>query len=304
MAQALIPQLLKQYKLHLSVRDQAKADTLATAYKQPVFVTGDLNAESKWSHAVQDVDVVIHLAARVHYMKENKAGAYLQYHRANVAATMALAKAALRAGVKRFIYISTIKVLGERTEGDAVFSDHSKPNPLDDYARSKYQAEHELSAFAKKNGMELVILRPPLMYGPGVKANFLKLIGLVRRGIPLPLGKIKNARSMLYVGNFADAICQCVENKNVVGKTFCITDSDPISTGELVKNIAQVMHKTVRLIPIPVWLLKTVATLLGANKVANRLMESLKVDGSGFVSAVQWRPPYTIEEALNHTVDN
>lgn len=303
MAKALIPQLLKKYPLNLCLRDQVKADELAKLYQQNVFVTGDLDAKTDWRLAVQDVDTVIHLAARVHMMKESTANPSALYHKTNVDATMALAKAAYNLGVRRFIFISTIKVLGEFTQASEHFSDATKPNPLDDYARSKWQAEHELTAFANKNGLELVILRPPLMYGQGVKANFLRLIRLVQRGIPLPLARIKNARSMLYVGNFADAICQCIENKNVVGSAFCITDSEALSTGELVKSLGKVMQKSVRLLPVPAWMLRFLGRMLGATASVDRLLQSLRVDGSGFVEAVEWVPPYSREEGLRATLE-
>ena len=304
MSKALIPQLLKKYKLNLSLRNQAQADELATQYHQAVFVTGELTAKTDWSLAVQDVDTVIHLAARVHMMNESSENPAAQYHKANVDATMALAKASYNAGVRRFIFISSIKVLGEFTKAGECFSDTSTPNPLDDYARSKWQAEHELTQFSKKTGMELVILRPPLMYGPGVKANFLKLTNLVKRGIPLPLARVHNGRSMLYVGNFADAICQCIESEKVVGRAFCVTDSEAMSTGELVRSLAKVMARPARLLPVPAWMLTVGATLIGAKGIVNRLMQSLVVDGSGFVVAAEWVPPYSTAQGLKATVEN
>jgi len=263
-------------------------------------VVGDIGAETDWRLALSGCDAVVHLAARVHVMADVAQNPLALYRATNTEATLNLARQAAQAGVKRFVFISTIKVNGEGR--DAPYCETDEAAPEDAYAISKWEAEQGLWRVAEDTGLEVVILRPPLVYGPGVKANFLRLIRTVERGWPLPLGAIHNRRSLLYLGNFVDAIRLCVEHPAAAGQTFLLDDGEPVSTPELIRAVARAMGRPVRLLAVPVGVLEFAGALLGKRAAVARLTGSLFVDSSAIRSRLGWVPPYTMQQGLDATV--
>ncbi|OGQ59660.1 MAG: hypothetical protein A3G39_08325 [Deltaproteobacteria bacterium RIFCSPLOWO2_12_FULL_43_16] len=259
-----------------------------------------ITADTDWSNALAGVDAVVHLAARVHVMKDTSVDPLSAFREVNVAGAEHLARMASQLGVRRFIYVSSVKVNGEGSK--VAYSEDDEPLPVDPYGISKWEAEMVLHKVAAKTGMEVVILRPPLVYGPSVKANFLRLLKLTKMGIPLPLASLKNQRSMIYVGNLVDAIMTCLEHPKAVGETFMVSDSEDVSTSDLIRMIAKVMGKKARLIPFPLPLLKVVGQLFGKSPEIERLTGSLCIDSSKIRKVLGWKPPYTMEEGVSKTV--
>ena len=246
------------------------------------------------------VDVVVHLAARVHVMDDMDQNPLASYRATNLDATLNLARQAADARVKRFVFISSIKVNGEG--GDAAYREIDAPAPTDAYAISKWEAEQGLWRIAQETGLDVVILRPPLVYGPGVKANFLRLMQLIQKGWPLPLGAIRNRRSLLYLGNLVDAIRLCVEHPAAAGQTFLLDDGEAVSTPDLIRAVAHAMGRTSRLPTVPVRLIEFAGALLGKRAAVARLTGSLWVDSSLIGSQLNWTPPYSMEAGLAGTV--
>lgn len=264
------------------------------------MVVGDLDASTDWRPALTGCDAVIHLAARVHVMNDAAHNPLAQYRATNTEATLNLARQAAQAGVKRFVFISTIKVNGEGR--DEPYRETDVPAPEDPYAISKWEAEQGLQRIAADTGLEVVILRPPLVYGPGVKANFLRLMHTVARGWPLPLGAIRNRRSLLYLGNFVDAIRVCVEHPDAAGQTFLLDDGYAVSTPELIRSLARAMGRPARLLAIPPGLLEFAGAVLGKRAAVARLTGSLFVDSASMRTRLGWTPPYTMQQGLEATV--
>lgn len=264
------------------------------------FATGDIGPSTDWHVALGECDAVVHLAARVHMMEDAARNPLALYRETNTEATLNLARQAAQAGVKRFVFVSTIKVNGEGH--DAGYRETDVPAPGDAYAISKWEAEQGLRPIAAETGLEVVILRPPLVYGPGVKANFLRLIQTVRKGWPLPLGAIHNRRSLLYLGNFVDAIRLCVEHPAAAGQTFLLDDGRAVSTPELIRAVARAMGRPARLLAVQVPLLELAGTVLGKRAAVARLTGSLFVDSSLIRSRLGWTPPYSMEAGLAETV--
>ena len=240
-------------------------------------VTFDL-ASLKSLPILTDVQVIVHAAARVHVMNETAKDALAEFRKVNLEGTLRLAQHAASSGVKRFIFISSIKVNGERTAPGAPFKADDAPAPLDPYAVSKYEAEEALKQLGVSTGMEIVIIRPPLVYGPGVKANFLSLLRWLDKGIPLPLGSIDNRRSLVAIGNLVDLIEVCINHPAASGNVFLVSDGDDLSTTQLLRRLAKALGKQARLLPVPAWLLNFVAASVGKQTIAHRLCESLQVD--------------------------
>ncbi len=263
-------------------------------------VVGDIDDATDWTAALRGCDAVVHLVARVHVMDDTAQNSLALYRATNVEATLNLARQAAAAGVKRFVFISTIKVNGEGR--DAAYRETDVAAPGDAYAMSKWEAEQGLQRIARETGLEIVILRPPLVYGPGVKANFLRLMRIVGRGWPLPLGAIRNRRSLLYLGNFVDAIGLCVEHPAAAGQTFLLDDGEAVSTPELVRALANAMGRPVRLLLVPVGVLELAGALLGKRAAVARLTGSLFVDSSAIRSRLGWVPSYTLRQGLAATV--
>ena len=263
-------------------------------------VVPDLHAQTDWATALTGCDAIVHLAARVHVMHDTADDPLALYRATNTDATLNLARQAAQAGVKRFVFVSSIKVNGEGR--DAAYCETDVPAPEDAYAISKWEAEKGLQQIAQETGLELVILRPPLVYGPEVKANFLRLMQTVRKGWPLPLGAIDNRRSLLYLGNFVDAIRVCLEHPAAAGQTFLLDDGRPVSTPDLVRAIARAMGRPARLLPVPVGVLAFAGALLGKRTAVARLTGSLHVDSSAIRARLGWTPPYSMEAGLAATV--
>jgi UDP-glucose 4-epimerase len=263
-------------------------------------VVGDMNGKTDWTAALTGCDTVVHLAARAHVMGDTSQNPLALYRATNTDATLNLARQAAQAGVKRFVFISTIKVNGEGR--DAPYRETNTPAPKDAYAISKWEAEQGLRQIAVDTGLEVVILRPPLVYGPGVKANFMRLIQIVKKGWPLPLGAIRNRRSLLYLGNFVDAIRLCAEHPAAAGQTFLLDDGEPISTPELIRSVARALGRPAHLLAVPVGVLEWAGTLLGKRAAVARLTDSLFVDSSAIRSYLEWTPPYSMSAGLAITV--
>lgn len=251
---------------------------------------------AEWTSLLDDVQVVIHCAALVHQM--NGVTDPDAYYRINTAATALLAEAAADAGVRRFVFISTVKVLGEFTEPGRPFRADDPSNPQDDYARSKWLAEQALTALGDKTGMEAVILRPPLIYGPGVGGNFESLMRLVKKGAPLPLGAINNRRSLLAVGNLLDVCVRCIQWPERLSGTFLVSDGKDVSTAELVSALARSQGVRVWMVPVPVSLMRMAGWCLGRKAAIDRLVGNLQVDIQALCDALEWSPQRTMAEEL------
>ena len=267
------------------------------------IIVGDLLASTDYSNVLAGVDVVIHAAARVHVMRDDACDPLAEFRKVNVEGTLSLARQAAKAGVKRFVFISSIKVNGEGTE-NTPFTPDDVISTNDPYGLSKWEAEQGLFALAEATGMEVVVIRPPLIYGPGVKANFLRMIQWVQKGVPLPLGAVKNKRSLIALDNLVSFIIHCTDHPKASNEVFLISDGEDVSTTELLKKVARAFGKQARLIPVPVGLMCFVARLLGKKDVAERLFGSLQVDSSKARSLLDWRPVINMDEQLEKIVED
>lgn len=265
-------------------------------------VVGEIDDKTDWTQALAEIDSIVHLAARVHVMKDNSADPLSEFRKVNLDGTVNLARQAAQAGVRRLIFISSIKVNGEKTEGQD-FTENDDPAPQDPYGISKFEAEQELRQIAGRTGLEVVILRPPLMYGPLVKANFYQLMNAIYRGWPLPLGSIHNQRSLLYVNTFADAIRVCLTHPNASGKTFLVSDDTSISTADLVTKLGYFLQRTPRLLNVPVAWVKLGGKCLGKSAVIERLTSSLVVNSSKIRQELDWTSPDSFEAGMQKTVE-
>jgi nucleoside-diphosphate-sugar epimerase len=261
---------------------------------------GNIDGITDWGSALRGIGTVIHLAARTHLVNEKGRAVLAAYREINVGGTRRLAEAALAADVRRFVFLSSIKVNGEATQTVA-FTEGNDPRPKDAYGISKWEAEQALWEIAQKSGMEAVVLRAPLVYGPGVKGNFLRLMQLVGRQAPLPLGSVRNLRSLVYLDNLVDAIIACAEAPLAAGKTYLVSDGEDVSTPDLVRRLAASMVVKSRLLPCPVALLKLGAALVGKSAEIARLTGSLQVDSSLIRRELGWRPRFTLEQGLEET---
>lgn len=257
-----------------------------------------LTADADWSHALAGVVAVVHAAARVHVMDDTAADPLTEFRRINVQGTLHLARQAAAAGVRRFVFISSVKVNGEATKLGVPFSADDIPVPLDPYGVSKMEAEQGLRQMAAETGMAVVIIRPPLVYGPGVKANFAALMRAVQRGWPLPLGAVNNQRSLLALDNLVDFIVTCLSHPQAANQTFLVSDGQDLSTTQLVRGMAQAAGVHARLVPVPVWALQAGATLLGKGDAVQRLCGNLQVDISKTRTLLGWVPPVSVDEGL------
>lgn len=261
-----------------------------------------ISGVTDWSQLLANIDIVVHLAARVHVMQETEMDALSAFQEVNLHGTVKLARQAAISGVRRFVYVSSIKVNGEYTDSQP-FTESDPPAPQDSYAISKWQAEQALHEIGKETGMEIVILRPPLVYGPGVKANFYNLLRLVSKTLPLPLSSIRNRRSMIYVENLADAVAACATHPNAAGQSYLVNDGRAVSTPELIQQISSAMGKPSRLLPFPISILRAFAFLLGKAEIIDRLSQSLEIDDSKIRCELDWRTPYTSKQGLEKTVN-
>ena len=262
---------------------------------------GTIDSNTEWEPALDDIEAVVHLAAKVHVMDESSADPIIEYRKTNVDGTKHLVQIAESKKVRRFVYVSSIKVNGE--ERADPYTEADQPAPVDPYGISKFEAEQELQSIAGKTGLELVIVRPPLVYGPEVKANFLQLIKLVDRGIPLPLAGVTNRRSLIFLGNLIDALLNCIVHPKAAGKTFLLSDGEDLSTSELIQKISFALGRSTRLFPLPSEFLRFIGRLTGKTKAVSRLLESLSIDSSKIRIELDWKPPFSMEEGLKKTAD-
>jgi nucleoside-diphosphate-sugar epimerase len=262
-------------------------------------VVGDIGPTTDWRPALQGVRCVVHLAARTHVLAESAADPLAEYRRANVEATLRLAREAAAAGARRLVFMSSIKVNGESSHRP--YTEADPPRPEDAYGVSKWETEQALAALAAATGLEVVVLRPPLIYGPGVKGNFLRLMRLVARGTPLPLASIDNRRSLIHVGNLADAVLAAIDAPGAAGRTYLAADGEDVSTPGLIRAIAGALGTRARLLPCPVALLNLGAAVAGRRAEAERLTGSLQVDASLLMRELGWRPRVTLAQGLAET---
>lgn len=265
-------------------------------------VVDDLGPDTQWNKALRDVNTVIHLAARVHVMRDTAVDPFAEFRRVNVAGTLNLARQVVATGAKRFIFISTVKVNGEETTFGRPFTSEDLASPQDAYGISKHEAEEGLRHLAEDTGLEVVIIRPPLVYGPGVKGNFHSMMRWINKGIPLPLGAIHNQRSLIALDNLVDFIVTCIDHPAAANQTFLVADGEDLSTTDLLRRVGQAMGKPARLIPVPMSVLKFGARLLGKQAMAQRLCGNLQVDISKAREVLGWSPPVSVDEGLRRAV--
>ncbi len=285
---------------NLSVKGMVRSVQTLVPDVEPVVI-GEIDANTDWGSALQGINVVVHLAARVHIMDERAVDPLQAFRKVNLDGTLNLAKQAALAGVQRFVFISSIKVNGESTHLGQPFRADDMPMPVDAYGISKREAEDALKRLAKETGMEIVIIRPPLVYGEGVKANFYSMMRYLDKGVPLPLGAIHNQRSLVALDNLVDLIITCFTHPAAANQTFLVSDGEDLSTSELLRRMSNALDKPARLLPVPVWLLRLGAVLLGKQAVAQRLCGSLQLDISKTRQLLDWTPPVSVDEALRKT---
>jgi len=295
-------EVLKRLNLTSGLQAVGSVRRAAGSIGVTVVEVGDLTAQTDWSMALAFADTVVHLAARVHVMHDTEVDPLAAFRVVNVGGTLNLARQAAVAGVKRFVFISSIKVNGEFTLSGRAFTEVDPPNPQDAYGQSKHEAEQGLRQIAFDTGMEVVIIRPPLVYGLGVKANFAALMRAVQRGWPLPLGAVHNQRSLVALSNLVDFIVICITHPQAANQTFLVSDGQDLSTTELVLGMAQAAGVPARLLPVPVWALQAGASLLGKGDAVQRLCGNLQVDISKARSLLGWVPPVSVEEGLRRAM--
>lgn len=269
------------------------------------FFSGmELGESAGWAEVVHGVDAVIHCAARAHVMNDKSVDPLAEFRRVNVDGALSLANEASKAGVKRFVFVSTVKVNGESTNHRTPFSEADERSPEDPYARSKAEAELRLQDFCAEKGMELVVVRPPLVYGPGVKGNFQSLLKLCKLPVPLPFASMKNKRSMVYVGNLADFLVRCVHAPRASGETFLISDDEVFSLSELLRELRHAQGRAAWLIPVPDFLFRVTGVILGKAAALERLTGALVVDAGKARDVLGWSAPYSVRQGLSATVDD
>ncbi len=263
-----------------------------------IAVPEGLTAGTDWSVALRGVDVVVHTAARVHVLHEQGDAPLLEYRRVNVEGTVRLAQQAKTAGARRFVFVSSIKVNGEATAPGRAFTPNDIPAPTDPYGLSKWEAEQALWKLTRGSAMDLVVIRPPLLYGAGVKANFAALLRVAQRGWPLPLGAIDYRRSFLGLDNLVDFVAACIGHQQAANQTFLVSDGHDLSTPELVRAMARASNVQARLLPVPVWALRSCGALVGRSALVQRLCGNLQLDISSTARILAWSPPISVEEGL------
>ena len=286
---------------YVAISTQLRAQSGFTASLNS-FVIGDINDTTNWSAALHGADAVVHLAARVHVMRDRSHDPLTEFRRVNTDGTLNLARQAAAAGVRRFVYLSSIKVNGEATHDGCPFTPNDLAAPQDPYGISKHEAEVGLRTIARTTGMQVVIIRPTLVYGAGAKGNFKSLMKLVARGLPLPLASIDNRRSLVGIDNLVDFIITCLEHPAAANETFLVSDGEDLSTPDLIRRMARAMNRPARLLPVPKSVLMAAAAMLGKRDMAQRLCGSLQVDISKSRALLGWNPPMSVDEGLRRAV--
>ena len=286
----------KGYFVRGAVRNNVRDVSGVDEYIQ----VGDINESTDWQQALTEVDTVVHLAARVHMMNDTAADPLDAFRKVNVLGTERLARMAAKAGIKRFIFISSVKVNGEGSR--VPYTERDAPAPQDAYGISKMEAEQALASIASQAGLQIVVLRLPLVYGPGVKANFKSLIKIAGAGLPLPFKGINNRRSFLYLGNLIDAISTCITHPLAASETFLVSDGQDVTTPDLIKMIACAMNKKAVLFSLHPGILKTMCKIVGKSEELEKLTGTLLVDSSKIRNLLEWKPSFTLEEGIRETV--
>lgn len=297
---ALVPALrARGWRVHAAVRTAGSSRGADHEVR-----VASLDEATAWAEAVRGIDCVVHLAARVHVMNDTTADPLSAFRLANVEATRSLAYAAAQAGVRRLVFLSSIKVNGESTTGRAPFAEDDPPAPVDPYGISKREAEDLLLRCGRDGPTEVVVIRPPLVYGPGVKANFLAMMRWLQRGVPLPLGAIRNRRTLVGVDNLVDLVATCLVHPSAANQVFLAGDGEDLSTTELLRRLAAALGVPARLVPVPVSWLEASAALLGKRSVAQRLCGNLQVDVSKAHRTLGWAPPVSVDDGLRRTAEH
>lgn len=287
----------------LKIRPVFRSMDSAKGHPEAVLVSG-LDGAADWSQALKGVDVVIHAAARAHIMREEALDPLAEYRRVNVEGTLNLARQAAAAGVRRFVFISSVKVNGEATAPGRPFTADDAPAPEDAYGLSKAEAEAQLQQVAQETGMEVTIIRPPLIYGPSVKGNFASLVRWVHRGLPLPLGGVThNRRSLVGLDNLVDLILVCADHPKAANQTFLISDGEDLSTTELLKRIGKALKQPACLLWVPAGAISFMAGLVGKKVISQRLLGSLQVDIHKTCELLDWKPSVAVDEGLRRAVE-
>lgn len=304
-ATGFIGRALCRHLLQHSVSVRASTRVASSAALPPeaeVVQIASVDGETDWSEALAGVDAVVHLVGRVHVMSESDPDPLGAFRTVNTEGTGRLAAMAAEAGVRRMVYVSSIKVNGEQTTGSP-FTESDVPKPHDPYGISKWEAEQGLWGTARRTGLEVVVVRPPLVYGPGAPGNFLRLLQFIRMGVPLPLASVQNQRSFMYVENLCDAIRVCAQHPSAAGRTFLLSDGEDISTPGLIRLLSSYLGCRTRLLRFPPALLGAGARVLGFGGEAERLLGSLRVDSSAMRRALHWTPPFPLRDGLRATAE-
>jgi nucleoside-diphosphate-sugar epimerase len=284
-----------------AVRDRAKLPQCTDSESKDLewVALHDQSSEEETRHALQEVSAVVHLAARVHVMADDAEDPLREFRLVNCDWTERLARAAALQGVRRFVYLSSIKVNGESNARP--FTEQDLPNPQDPYGMSKWEAEQTLARVASQTGLEIVVIRSPLVYGPGVGGNVLQLLHAIRRGVPLPLASAHNRRSLIYLGNLVDALACCVTDVRAAGQSYLVSDGDDLSTPELIRRFAKALELPARLWPVPLAVLRWIGSVAGKQAMIDRLLGSLQVDSSKIRKELEWCPPYSVGQGFSET---
>jgi len=296
---SLVTKLLEDKKVIAGVRKDREYSFLGiemTRYP-------DIAKNTDWSQILESIRVIVHTAARVHMMDDDADDPLTEFRRVNVDGTLNLARQAATAGVGRFIFISSINVNGKMTLSNFPFKPDDAPTPCDPYGISKLEAENGLMKIARETGMEVVVIRPPLVYGPGVKANFKKMIHCLNKGVPLPLGSIHNKRTLVALDNLVDLINTCIDHPAAANQVFLAGDDEDVSTTLLLQKVGDALGKPARLIKVSPKLIKIGAAMLGKSDTANRLLGNLQVDISKARELLGWEPPVTVDEGIKKAVE-
>lgn len=287
---------------------EARGANVVQAVRQPSgerneVIVGGINAGTDWHNALQDCDLVFHLAGLAHKINETTLDTFAEYKKINVIATGNLARQAAALGVKRMVYVSSIKVNGEVTAVNEAYSETDAPAPLDCYGKSKLMAEHLLDNIARETQLEVVIVRSPLVYGPGVKGNLMQMLHVLKKGVPLPLASIHNRRSLIYVGNLADALILCATHPRAANRTWLVSDGQDISVPDLLRVLGDIIRHPARLFPCPLGVLEFAARVIGCTEQLGKITRSLCVDCSRIRNELGWMPPFSVHEGLKETAE-
>lgn len=293
--------MARGYRVKAVVRDDVRRfePTLGALKVVPL---GMIHAGMDWSGALEGVDSVIHCAARAHVVRETTKHPLDQFRKVNVLGSVRLAKQCVSAGVRRFVFLSSIGVLGSNTNCRGPFTISDKPAPVEDYALSKLEAEQGLYEIARASSMEVVIVRPPIVYGPGVKGNFARLLRLLDTGLPLPFGAIENRRSLVGIENLVDLLVCCVNHPRAADEALLVSDGEDLTTSDLLRRIARIMGRSPRLLPVPVSILRLAGALAKRQGEVDRLVGSLQVDIGRTRDLLGWEPPLSVDEGLRHMI--